>query len=323
VVLILKAEPLRTLDYSPDITPDQDLSLWVMETDKSPRLSPRQLRRAKTENELEVERSIVKIQRIKSNSEELSRHRNPERKAKQMLKTLQSLPRPRSPSISIEYMAVLENIKIQSPGHDQQIAKLAQRPDLSRAIADAVESNSLEPLLNWPERLWPERAFRRLLIDPETKELRSDCSLFVRLLATWVEDHSTPETYFREDDIGGKRMFIFMVNTLDSWVPQPNQDLFNQCVFHCIRLPYALARLLRRLRRAVPKLASDILLSALLLNCYLPRALTVGCKPQALTLAMRQCLSPPKELSWLLKKALDSLAATKKHNQVQRQSLDN
>lgn len=293
-----------------------------MESDKSPRLSPRQLRRTKTENELEMERSIVKIRRIKSNSEELSRRRNPERKAKQMLKNLQSMPRPRSPSVSIEYMAVLENIKMQTPGHEQQIAKLAQRPDLSRAIADALKSNSLEPLLNWPERLWPERAFRRLLVDPETKELRTNCSLFIQLLATWMGDHSTPETYLREDDIGGKRMFIFMVNTLDSWAPHPNQDLFNQCVFHCIRLPYALARLLRRLRRAVPRLASDILLSALLLNCYLPRALTAGFKSQALTVAMRQCLSPPKEMSWLLEKALDSLAATKKHNQVQRQSLD-
>lgn len=292
------------------------------DTSKKEPLSPRQLRRTKTVDEIEMERSSVKIRRIKSNSEGLSRRRHPERKAKHLLKDLQALPRPRSPSMSAEYLDALENISQQTPGNERKIARLTQRPDLSAAIAEAFEKNSIEPLVIWPERLWPKRAYRRLLIDPETKELREDHSLFVRLLAAWMQE-SRADTYLREDTGGGKRMFIAMVDALDNWIPNPDQDLFKQCIIHSIHLPYPLARILRMLRRAVPALKGDMLLAALMLNCYLPRANVAGCEFGQIKVAMQSCFSPPQDMAWMLEKALAALASTKKHNKVHRKSLEN
>lgn len=291
------------------------------DTGKKEALSPRQLRRTKTLNEIEMERSSVKIRRIKSHSEGLSRHRHPDRKAKHLLKDLQALPRPRSPSMSAAYLDALDIISQQTPGNEKKIAKLAQRPDLSKAIAEAFERNSIEPLITWPERLWTKRAYRRLLIDPETRELRDDHALFIRLLATWMHE-CDPLTYLREDTGGGKRMFIVMVDTLDSWIPNPDQDLFKQCIIHCVKLPYPLARILRLLRRAVPLLLGDVLLSALMLNCYLPRAKAAGFEFGQIKDAMRKCFSPPHEMTWALEKVLAALAPTKKHNKIDRSSLE-
>lgn len=293
-----------------------------MEEKKPPgSLSPRQLRRTKTVDELEMEKSIVKIRRIKSSSEGLSRHRRPERKAKHLLNDLKAVPRPRSPSMTAAYLDALDNIKTHTSGSEKQISRLAERPDLSGAIDEALESGELAPLLNWPERLWTRRAYRRLIIDPSTKDLREEFPLAVALLAGWMKESSTSETYFREDTGGGRQMLKFLIDELDSWIPNPDQDLFKQCIIHCIKLPYSLSRILLSLRRAVKDLPADILLSSLLLTSYLPRAMKAGCKPDDMRMAMRQCFSPPKEMGWMVERALASLSP-KKATQLVRRSVE-
>ena len=279
--------------------------------------SPRQLRRAKTDINGDIERFNVKLKKIKTNSEKLSRRSRPERKAKRLLQDMKSLPRPRSPSSCEAYLDVLSTIGDSTSGCEKKISKLAEKPDLSQAIDRALEKNSVKPLLEWPEKLWNKSAFKQLSIDSETGKLRENNTLLVRLMATWMMECGTVDTYLREDNGGGRRLLKYLVAQIDHWNPVLGRDLFRQCIIHCTSLPPPLLEILRSLRTEVNDLSVQVLLSAMLLGCYLPKAQRYGFSIEAVKQAMKSCNEPPKEISWMLERVYQCIAPK---NQLRRLS---
>lgn len=285
-------------------------------------ISPRQeLRRAKTDSEGDIERFNVKLRKIKSNteklkkksnSEKLSRKSRPDRKARRVIHDMKALPRPRSPSTSEAYLDVLNAIEISIPGCEKQILKLAQKPDLSQWIEQALNENSLKPLEQWPEKLWNKRAYRLLITDKETGELRENQHLTVRLLASWMKEYGTMETYLREDSGGGRKLFKYLLLHLDSWQPIERRDLFRQCIIHCMSLPPPLLQVLKQLRKEVRDLNAETLISAILLACYFPKAQQHGFNIQEIKVAMKSCSEPPKECMWMMERVRNSVAPKKR-----------
>lgn len=281
------------------------------------------LRRTKTDSEGDIERFNAKLKKIKNNSEKLSRRSRPERKAKRLLNDLKALPRPCSPSTSEAFLDVLDTIGDKTKDCEIQILKLSERPDLSHAIKAALESDSLEPLLVWPERVWTKSAYRRLSMDKETGKLREDCSLTVRLLATWMKECiDSTQTYLRSDSGGGRKLFKFLFTELDPWKPVLNRHLFRQCIIHCMALPEPLLHILIRLRKEVPDLSAESLISAILLGCYLPKAQKEGFPLAEIQEAMRSCSNPPKECAWMMERVQQCVAPKKRRVRLSSSSVE-
>lgn len=259
-----------------------------------PRRAP--LRRANTDTEFDTRRFNKKLEKIRSNSDQLSRRRHPQKRAERLLQDLKDIPRPRSPSLSQAYVETLEAIAEKTRGCEKAVQQLSERPDIRPAIHQALADSSIQPLLRWPEKLWHRSAFKRLVFDKHGQP--RDSGLEVQLLAHWLAEQS-PDTYLREDG-GARRMFKYLVEELDPWKPASKINLFVQCALHCNQLPPRLLQILKQLRRCVPELSGSLLFSQLMLGSYLPRALERGFTEADIKEAMRSVVAPPERSRWIL-----------------------
>lgn len=253
--------------------------------------SPRALRRAKTQEEFNY-RYKEQLKRIGSQSDELRRKHNPGREADRLLDKIANLPRPRSASTSKAYLQALQEIRENSPSCDNEarIQELEKQPDLQHALHVARRSGSIIPLIGWPDSVWTTDVFRRLLFRREVVQ-EAGIKLTIALARQWLRGASE-NTEFREDG-AAKTLLIFIVNELDDWKPNSSHppSLFRQCCIHYAQLSTDLLQILEALQMSL-NLLPEVLLRAINLNVFMPRALAAGFTTTQTKEVMKQFLTP-------------------------------
>lgn len=271
---------------------------------KSPPLSPRQLRRAKTWNELGIVGYKKELEKISSRSEKLNRKHKPDKQAEKLLDDLSRLPRARSESLAITYVHTLHTIQRNSTGHEARIQELEETkcplveigppPKLTQEQRDALrvarQSISVAELLEWPAQDWTPEVFRRLLFRKKAKMGR-DVTLIAELMKDWMGSAGL-NTEFREDGCA-KALLIFVFDTLDNWSPDPEVpiQLFKQICDHFSVLPTLLLQIIERICE-VCDILPEVIVKAINLAIMMPRALKNGFPLLQIKYAMRHFAAP-------------------------------